>query len=44
VYPKTGDYERLIQSMNELLEKKPHVWEFMDGYELPGGIKEVFEE
>jgi excinuclease ABC subunit B len=25
VYPKTGDYERLIQSMNELLEKKPHV-------------------
>ena len=44
VYPKTGDYNKLIQSMNELLEKKPHVWEFMDGYELSGGIKEVFEE
>jgi len=32
VYPKSGDYEFLRTSVDILLDKKPHLKKFMDGY------------
>ncbi len=46
VYPKTTDYDYLQDSLEKLLEKKPYLKEFLDGYTLKGGVdevKEVFE-
>jgi excinuclease ABC subunit B len=34
VYPKSGDYDVLMQSMDCLMKKKPHLKEFLDGYSL----------
>ena len=34
VYPKAGDYEVLKQSLDKLLQKKPHLDIYMDGYEV----------
>ncbi len=42
VYPKSGDYDHLIMSIDTLLKKKPHLQEFMDGYTLKDGVEEVF--
>lgn len=44
VYPKSGDHEALMKSIDTLLEKKPHLKEFMDGYTLKNGVEEVFGE
>ena len=44
VYPKSGDYDALILSMETLMKKKPHLKEFMDGYSLKDGVEEVFGE
>jgi excinuclease ABC subunit B len=33
VYPKSGDYQTLRQSIDLLLEKKPHLATYFDGYE-----------
>lgn len=33
VYPKSGDYQTLRQSIDMLLEKKPHLATYFDGYE-----------
>lgn len=44
VYPKSGDYDSLILSIETLMKKKPHLKEFMDGYSLKNGIEEVFAE
>lgn len=44
VYPKAGDYETLMKSMDELVKKKPHLKEFLDSYTLKDGIEEVFAE
>jgi len=43
IYPKSGEYALLEWSLEGLLQKKPHLKEFLDDYEIPGGIKEVFE-
>lgn len=32
VYPKSGDYDYLVQSAETLLKKKPHLTKFMNGY------------
>lgn len=42
VYPKSGDYDSLILSIETLMKKKPHLKEFMDGYSLKDGVEEVF--
>ncbi|MFA7298392.1 MAG: DEAD/DEAH box helicase family protein [Candidatus Absconditabacterales bacterium] len=42
VYPKSGNYDSLILSIDTLIKKKPHLKEFMDGYNLKDGIEEVF--
>jgi len=42
VYPKSGDYDALILSIETLMKKKPHLKEFMQGYSLKDGIEEVF--
>lgn len=34
VYPKTTDYDKLQQSLDDLLKKKSHLSEFLDGYSL----------
>ncbi len=34
VYPKSGNYDSLILSIDTLMKKKPHLKEFMDGYSL----------
>ena len=44
VYPKTLNYEDLEKSLDELLKKKPHLEEFMEGYGLKESVKEVFED
>ncbi len=46
VYPKTTDYTHVQGSLEDLLEKKPYLKEFLDGYTLEWWIdevKEVFE-
>ena len=43
VYPKTLNYTELEKSLSLLLQKKPHLDEFMDGYGLKDNVKEVFE-
>jgi hypothetical protein len=43
VYPKTLDYAELEKSMDLLLQKKPHLDEFMNGYGLEDSAKEIFE-
>jgi excinuclease ABC subunit B len=42
VYPKSGDYEMLESSIIELVKKKPHLQEFLDGYSIRGSVEEVF--
>jgi len=42
VYPKSGNYDSLILSLETLMKKKPHLKEFMEGYSLKDGIEEVF--
>jgi len=42
VYPKTGDYETLMKSMEELIKKKPHLKEFLDRYSIKEGVRDVF--
>ncbi len=32
VYPKSGDYSMLLTSVDKLLDKKPHLEHFFDGY------------
>ena len=44
VYPKAGDYETLMKSMDELIKKKPHLKEFLESYTLKDGVEEVFAE
>lgn len=44
VYPKTGNYESLIKSVDELVRKKPHLKELLESYTLKDGIEEVFAE
>lgn len=44
VYPKSGDYTLLEKSVTTLLNKKPHLDEFMHTYTLKDAVKEVFEE
>jgi hypothetical protein len=38
------NYEDLGKSLDLLLQKKPHLEEFMDWYSLKWSVKEVFEE
>ncbi|MFA5747622.1 MAG: DEAD/DEAH box helicase family protein [Candidatus Absconditabacterales bacterium] len=42
VYPKSGDYQILIDSIEKLIKEKPHLKEFLNGYEIKDGIEEVF--
>ncbi len=44
VYPKSGDYDSLLQSIETLLKQKPHLKEFMQWYSLKDGVEEVFWE
>ncbi len=43
IYPKSGNYDELEKSLEKLLKKKPYLQEFLDGYSLDDGVKEVFE-
>ena len=42
VYPKSGDFTPLLESIEALVKKKPHLKEFLDGYSLKDGVEEVF--
>jgi excinuclease UvrABC helicase subunit UvrB len=42
IYPKSGDYDVLMASLDRLMAKKPHLKEFLDGYSLKDGVEEVF--
>lgn len=42
VYPKSWNYKLLVDSLDKLLKKKPHLDEFMEKYRLKDGIEEVF--
>lgn len=42
VYPKSWTYDPLLKSMDILLQKKPHLQEFMDSYILKNAAEEVF--
>ncbi len=42
VYPKSWDYDILMKSVERLMDKKPHLQEFMDKYKLKDGTEEVF--
>jgi excinuclease UvrABC helicase subunit UvrB len=33
IYPKSGDYSLLLDSVDTLITKKPHVAEYLDGYQ-----------
>lgn len=33
VYPKSGDYAYLLESVEQLVQKKPYLTKFLDGYE-----------
>jgi len=39
VYPKSGDYNMLISSVDALLKKKPHLKHFFNGYAHEGSIQ-----
>jgi excinuclease ABC subunit B len=34
VYPKSGDYDVLMESLDRLMAKKPHLKEFLETYSL----------
>lgn len=42
VYPKSGDYQVLLDSVEKLLKKKPHVEEFLNHYTLKDQPKDIF--
>jgi len=42
VYPKSGDYNMLMSSIDKLVNKKPHLKEFLGKYSLKDGVEEVF--
>lgn len=42
VYPKSGDYNMLMSSIDRLVSKKPHLKEFLEKYTLKDGVEEVF--
>jgi excinuclease ABC subunit B len=44
VYPKSGDYDSLIMSIEKLIKQKPHLKQFMQWYSLKNGIEEIFGE
>lgn len=44
VYPKSGDYNMLETSIEELTKKKPHMKEFLDWYTIKEAVEEVFGE
>ena len=44
VYPKTVWYTELEKSFEELLQKKPRLKDFADGYSLKWNQKEIFDE
>lgn len=44
VYPKSWAYDPLLASVDILLEKKPHLKEFMEGYSIKDAPEEVFWE
>lgn len=42
LYPKSGDYSMLKESLDELLEQKPHLEKYMDGYDYDIDYSEEF--
>jgi excinuclease ABC subunit B len=42
VYPKSWDYQILIDSIEKLIKEKPHLKEFLNWYEIKDWIEEVF--
>lgn len=42
VYPKSGDYNMLMSSIDKLVNKKPHLKEFLEKYSLKDWVEEVF--
>lgn len=44
IYPKSGDYNMLESSMETLIQKKPHLEEFLDWYTIDEAVEEVFAE
>lgn len=42
VYPKDWNYKWLIESVDKLLKKKPHLQEFMNGYKIKDWLEELF--
>jgi excinuclease ABC subunit B len=44
IYPKSWDYHLLLSQTQKVLNKKPHLMEFMDGYASDTKhLKDVFE-
>ncbi|MBS8121803.1 hypothetical protein [Candidatus Vampirococcus lugosii] len=44
VYPKDGDYEKLISSVDKLLNKKPFIKKYLNGYSDDTTIKDILLE
>ncbi len=42
VYPKSGEYDPLMKSLETLIAKKPHLKEFLEWYSLKDGVEEIF--
>jgi excinuclease ABC subunit B len=42
VYPKSGDYEILLKSLEKLLKKHPELEKFLVGYEEEVNLKDIF--
>jgi hypothetical protein len=42
VYPKSGNYDILLQSVDKLLKKKPYLGTFLDHYEKALPDQQVF--
>jgi len=44
VYPKSGDYNMLESSIEDIISKKPHIKEFLDWYTIKESVEEIFWE
>ncbi|MDR0369098.1 MAG: hypothetical protein LBH96_00755 [Candidatus Peribacteria bacterium] len=44
VYPKSGNYQQLLLTIDKLLKKKPHLTEFLHELEPKESEKDILKE
>lgn len=44
IYPKSGDYTMLLESVSKLLAKKPHLLQYMDTFDKHIEFQEIFHK